>query len=629
MQNEYIDIVFPRPLWRSFTYKVPAYIETSLEIGQRIVVPLRSKETIGFVINPNADEPQGFEAKPIYEVLDKEPFFPPELLAFLKVVANYYLTPLGKLLKTTIPKEYRIKRSRELVIRNTAAKPDKYQDIYERLLSSTGLRYQTLRKDFKREYLARGLDYLKNKNYVQEKVHFKEKNTKNITRRTIRLSDKYKKEGPADIQKNAKEQFRIIEYLKKNGFIKEDDIDNFSRYSINALHEKGLIDIEVEDVTIDRMWHGFQERKKQVLLNREQQEVFDAVSEPLHANKFAPFLLHGVTGSGKTEVYIKLIEAALQDDKSALVLVPEITLTTHLASRFKGAFGDEIAIWHSNLKQSYRSKIWRMILNRDISVVIGARSALFLPLQELGLIILDEEHDSSFKQNGAEPRYHARDAALIRGQKSKAPVLLGSATPSIESHFNAAINKFNLLEMKQRYSSAKYPEMHIIDLKKAWKSGKKPDNLYSDFLLKKIQDKTEKGEQVLLLQNRRGYSNFLLCSNCGWSPRCRNCDVTLTYHQTSESLVCHYCNYKQGVPGQCPECESEELIYPGFGTQKAESLLENILPELTIARMDADTTSTKGALKKILNSFDREEIDVLIGTQMIAKGLDFHNVTLV
>ncbi|HMA61721.1 MAG TPA: primosomal protein N' [bacterium] len=629
MDKKYVDIAFPRPLWRSFTYKIPGFINTPLQIGQRIVVPLRGKETIGFVAGLKGKKPEGVKLKPIYEVIDTEPVFPSELLGFLKVVAKYYLTPLGKILKSTIPKEYRVKRSREIVIGDIKQNPDKYEDIFTRIQERGSLRYQTLRKDFDREYLAKGLDYLKRHGHLREQVHFKEKQTKNITKRTIKLSEKYNERGLEEVPKNAPQQRRIIKFLKDKGAIKEDQIDDFSTYSIDSLHEKGLIEIEIEDVTIDRMWHGFQEKEKQVTLNDEQQAVFDAVSPHIIDGSFESFLLHGVTGSGKTEVYIKLIKEARQAGKSALVLVPEITLTTHLASRFKGAFGDDIAIWHSNLKQSYRSKIWKMILNDEISIVIGARSALFLPLQELGLIILDEEHDSSFKQNGTAPRYHARDAALIRGLKSDAPVLLGSATPSIESHYNAATNKFTLLEMKKRFSTAKRPRMHIVDLKKSWKSGKKPNNLYSNLMLEKIQGKTEKGEQVLLLQNRRGYSNFLLCSNCSWTPRCRNCDVTLTYHKTNKKLVCHYCNYSQSIPKQCPECGGEDFILPGFGTQKAETMLEKILPDISIARMDADTTRKKGALKKLLNSFDQKEIDVLIGTQMIAKGLDFHNVTLV
>lgn len=629
MQYKYVDIVFPRPLRQSFTYRIPDYINTGLKIGQRVVVPLRNKETIGFIIGFKNETSGNYKIKPIYELIDNEPIFDAELFAFLKILANYYLTPIGKILKSTIPKEYRIKKSREIAILKNDGDPDKYGDIYKRILPGDSLRYQTLRKDFDRDYLARGLNYLKNKQLLEEKVHFQEKSTKNITRRTITLSDNFDQNAVKQIPKNAHQQLKIIEYLKNNTSIKENQIDDFSRYSLDSLHEKGLIEIEVQDVTIDRMWHGLRVKEKEVDLNDEQKSVFDAVRKPIHESNFESFLLHGVTGSGKTEVYIKLINEARKCNKSALVLVPEITLTTHLASRFKGAFGDDIAIWHSNLRQSYRSKIWRMIKNREISIVIGARSALFLPLQDLGLIILDEEHDTSFKQNGTAPRYHARDAALIRGMKANAPVLLGSATPSIESHYNAATNKFNYLEMKERFASSKPPKMHIVDLKKAWKSGKKSNNLYSDLLLGKIQEKTENGEQVLLLQNRRGYSNFMLCSNCSWTPRCRNCDVTLTYHKTSKNLVCHYCNYIDKLPSECPECGSENFIFPGFGTQKAETLLENILPDLSIARMDADTTRKKGSLKKLLNSFDRKEIDILIGTQMIAKGLDFHNVTLV
>jgi len=629
MSDKYVDIIFPRPLRRSFTYRKPDYINNTLQTGQRVVVPLRNQETIGFVLSTKSEKPEGFELKDIIEVVDSSPIFPPELLDFLKRISNYYLTPLGKILKSTIPKEYRVKKNREISVNKDSYTKEKYQDIYQRFGSNNSLRYKTLRQDFERDYLAKGLNYLKDIDVLEEKVHFDKSNSREIIKKTIKLSENFSDQSKEKIPGNASQQKKIINYLEKHNKINDEELDDFSSYSIQSLKKKGLIKIEKKDVTLDQMWNGYSTDSKDVTLNNEQKEAYENIKTAISQNIFKSFLLFGVTGSGKTEVYIKLIKDALEQDKSALVLVPEITLTTHLASRFKGAFGADIAIWHSNLRQSYRSKIWQKILSREVSVVIGARSALFLPLQNLGLIVLDEEHDSSFKQSGTAPRYHARDAALMRGQKENATVVMGSATPSIESHYNSATQKFEKLELKERHSKASDPEMHVIDLKKNWDSGQKKTNLYTDFLINKIAEKFDRNEQILLLQNRRGYSNVLLCSDCGWTPECKNCDVTLTYHQTNETLVCHYCNYMERVPKKCPECGSSNFIFPGFGTQKAETRLEEIMPELSIQRLDNDTTRKKGALKNIFRRFENHKIDVLIGTQMIAKGLDFHNVTLV
>lgn len=366
-----------------------------------------------------------------------------------------------------------------------------------------------------------------------------------------------------------------------------------------------------------------------ITLNKEQNAIFKKMQATAKQDKFVPFLLKGVTGCGKTEVYLKLAEAVVKKGKTVIILVPEIALTPAVAQRFRSIFGERVALWHSRLTRAEKGWTWQQLKRGQYSVVVGARSAIFLPLEHLGLIVVDEEQENSFKQENPAPRYNARDVALIRGKNASALTLLTSATPSIESYFNAIKNKFILLELKKRYGESKYPAVKLVDMKMEHKKTKNFNLNISTTLIGELAKCIDNGEQAIILQNRRGFSFIQSCKNCSWTNECKHCSVALTYHKVGNKMLCHYCNYSELASSSCPECNTMEIIFSGTGTQKIEDELQLHLPQARIIRMDLDTSRTKGAHYKILKKFGDFEADILLGTQMIAKGLDFKNVTLV
>ncbi len=630
--EQYVDLVFPNTLRRSFTYKTPAHLQQDLSEGQRVIAPLRNVPSIGFVLKVHSQKPRDIKLKEISEIIDPQPLIPGELFQFLKRLANYYLAPLGRVLSATIPPEIQLLKYRQLEIRRIANKSElgPYAALYDKIVTREVRRVSALTKHFSPDYLKKGLHYLKQYGIIRESIHYRHPFREGIIERWVRLMadrdalrpelEQYKRRAPR--------QWEILQRLVEDRTpLRAEELSKYSSAALKSLAKKELITIERQDITFKDLWHSYHVRSKDVELDSDQSQVYGQIAQSLTQERYAPFLIEGVTGSGKTEIYIKLIEKVLSAGQNAIVLVPEITLTTHLAGRFRGAFGSRVALWHSQLSRGHRSKIWHNILKGELPLVIGARSAIFLPMPDLQLIIVDEEQDSSYKQKGLEPRYNARDAALMRGQGSGATVVLGSATPSIESHYNANTGKITKLHLARRYASAPTPLINVVDMKKEWQ--KNEEALFSELLLHKIADRIDKGEQVLLLQNRRGYSNVILCAACGWRPSCRNCDITLTYHKKGVRLICHYCNYMEKPPAECPQCGGQKFYYPGFGTQRVETALQTLFPEVTLARLDIDTTRIKGFSQQTLARFERGDIQILIGTQMIAKGLDFPRVSLV
>ena len=509
--------------------------------------------------------------------------------------------------------------------------PDKiytgeFSKLYNFISNKPAIKHSSLKSQFDKVYLKKALNKLKIEKYIFEKPDFQPIQIKKRVSKTITFSDNY---DISNINSRATRQWEIIQYLKNNNKIDNVNIPNFSTPAIRILVEKKIIQIEKKDVTIDKIIDELHLKAKTISLNDQQQNCYNIVSKNIDNSKYKGFLLHGVTGSGKTEVYIKLIEAALRQNKSSIVLVPEIALTTHLASRFYGAFHKNIAIWHSHLSSVERSNIWHKLSTGEIQIVIGARSALFMPMQNLGLIIVDEEHEQSYKQQNPAPRYHARDAALLRGFWSNSTVLLGSATPSLESHYNVLKNKLEKIEITKRFATYQTNRIHLVDIKKEFSRSTSTLLPFSKLLIEKIKEKLALKQQIILFHNRRGYSNFLLCKNCGWTPKCNSCDITLTYHKNIKRVVCHYCDYSTSIPHKCPKCGTTKFLYPGFGTQKLETILLNHFPKVKIDRLDMDTTSKKGHLQKVLNNFENGKTQIIVGTQMIAKGLDFPNVSLV
>ncbi|RKY61124.1 MAG: primosomal protein N' [Candidatus Neomarinimicrobiota bacterium] len=634
MSDLLVNIAFPSSAIRQlYTYRIHPAWDWEVFPGQRVVVPLRNVPTIGFIAEVDVAAPENVRIKTISEIIDPKPLIPPDLFKFLMKLSSYYLAPLGKTLSAAIPKEYHIQKRRKLSVidPDPTGISDKYRAIFDAISAKTSVSLSSLKRLFDKDTLLRGIEEMKKRGKIAETPDFSVTKHRKSVYRQIRLSHTAENllKGSAELATRAPRQWEIIEYLQTHKSIPQARFRDFSASSIKALLAKNLITIDETEINDDIYWEDFLTKEKSVTLTEEQQKVIDKISEDIGKNRFSPFLLQGVTGSGKTEVYLKLINKTLKAGKSTLVLVPEITLTTHLAGRFRGEFKDKIAIWHSQLSTSQRNFLWTKIRSGDYPVVIGARSAVLLPIENPGLIIIDEEQDNSYKQREQEPRYHARDAALMRAVESKAVVVMGSATPSLESLYNAATGKFRKLELLQRYSSAPSATIEIIDMKAEWQNTGDFQNPLSRKLAQKIAEKLERGEQVLLLQNRRGYSNVLLCPDCGWTPRCRNCDISMTYHKSERIMLCHYCNSKQRPPDVCPNCQSNKFLFPGYGTQRVELSLKELFPENKIVRLDVDSARKSGHMQKTMRDFESGEIDIILGTQMIAKGLDFPNVTLV
>lgn len=627
---QYVDVIFPATLEKSFTYQAPSGYDGTLAPGQRVVAPLKSSSAIGFIINLDPIVPANLKIREIQEIIDPQPIFPPELLTFLKKIADYYLTPFGRVLAAAIPAEYRFIKTRTLkASRLDGAQPTEYGDLFAYIAERREVKYSQLKRQFETIYLQKGLMSLKKEGFIAELVEFKPSKYQGHIEKTVRLLNT-DEETLSAIARKAPRQAEILNALQSVGEpLKGRDLRRFSPVALNALARKELIAIDTTDRTLSDLWSEFGERRKTITLTEDQYQVFQAISDSIKSAKYNAFLLEGVTGSGKTEIYLEAIRETLAQGRTALVLVPEITLTTHLAARFRGEFQDQIAIWHSRLTQAQRSAIWGAVLRGEFPVVIGARSAIFMPLPNLGLIIVDEEQDNSFKQKSPEPRYHARDAALLRGVESQATVVLGSATPSLESQYNAITGKLNKLTLPRRYSKAPTAVIQVVDMKAEIQETGDVQNPFSRLLTAKIKDRLENGQQVLLLQNRRGYSPVLLCPDCGWVPECRNCDIAMTYHKKSATLICHYCNLHETPPAVCPRCRSRNFLYPGVGTQKVEYYLKTTFPDCRYERLDLDASRIRERAPRVLKQFEEGQIQLLIGTQMIAKGLDFPNVTLV
>ena len=620
----YLEVVFPAKLWQTFTYKPLDNIKANYFRGQRILVPLRTQYKIGFVHHLHYNKPE-YRVRAINEIIDVKPIIPVELYEFLDKLSTYYLAPLGQVLDSALPSEIKMQKFRTFFCNPDKTLETMKSQLYNLILSKPGINYISLKKQFDKKKLNVELNKLKMDSYILEKPKIKPLKIKMTTHNTILFNDL---SNISTIKKSAFKQTEIIEYLKLNNQIQHHNISNFSTTALKALQNKNIIQINTRDVTISDMMEQAGLKQKEVALNDQQQSAYEIISENIKSQKYKGFLLHGVTGCGKTEIYIKLIESALELGHSAIVLVPEIALTTHLASRFYGAFHDNVAIWHSNLTSTQRSNIWHKLALDEIKIVIGARSALFMPMVKLCLIIVDEEHEHSYKQQNPSPRYHARDAALLRGFLSNSTVVLGSATPSMESHYNALHKKLEKIEITRRFAKAQNNTIHLIDLKKEFATTS-PFLPFSKFLITKIEEKLNLNQQIILFHNRRGYSNFVLCKNCGWTPKCNNCDITLTYHKSIKKNLCHYCNKTEKLPHICPVCENKKFLYRGFGTQKLESIITERFPRAKIRRLDMDTTSKSGHMHKVLKDFEKGKIQIIVGTQMIAKGLDFPNVSLV
>lgn len=573
----YVDVILPLPLDGVFTYSVPSELERQVAVGHRVLVPFGRNKTYVGIVNCQLANCELKNVKPILQVLDASPILLDSQLNLWRWISDYYLSPIGEVYKAALPAG---------------------------LKAEDGYRPKT-------------------ETY-------------------IRLTPKFRSERALHIaldmlQRAPSQQKAFIDFLDLAMFTETEDYlsgitrdellnEGHTLATISALVKRGLI--ETYEQEVGRLNHGGEPHPEHIKhLSLPQQDAFNQIQFAFLQKPVT--LLHGVTSSGKTEIYIHLIQQALDKKQQVLYLLPEIALTVQMMDRLQRVFGNRLGIYHSKYADAERVEIWQKQLSKNpYDVILGARSAVFLPFQRLGLVIIDEEHETSYKQQDPMPRYHARSAAIVLAQSLGAKVLLGTATPCAETWHNAQTGKYGLVTLTERYKGIELPEIQVIDIKDL-QHRKMMNGPFSPTLLLKVREALERGEQAILFQNRRGYAPMIECKQCGWVPHCQHCDVSLTFHRNLNQLTCHYCGYTYQVPAECPACGSRELQTRGYGTEKIEDEVRAIFPEARIARMDLDTTRTRQAYERIINDFSAGRTNILIGTQMISKGLDFDRVSVV
>ena len=626
MIAEVIVDVAAYPIDRPFDYIVPDSFQTIIEPGMRVKVPFGRRKVIGYVINLKSESSLALnKLKPIDELIDFEPIFSDELLELAGWLATETLSYEIDALQVMLPAAMRAKYEKFILVNE----PEKIEDEdFKHLLAG---RTRVALKEASTAELLRTL-----KRYVTDEIVVVDTTIQQQTAvkkvRMIQIAEETKLlEVQAVLHQNAKKQIELIEWMfgqagqtiPAKNVVEETGIQ---RPVLKALIDRGAASEHYEEVYREPDAPELKDVPIPEKLTEEQEVALQKISISIKSEKPETFLLHGVTGSGKTEVYLQAIQEVLEKGQEAIVLVPEISLTPQMTSRFKARFGELVAVMHSALSAGEKYDEWRKIHRKEVKVVVGARSAIFAPFENVGIIILDEEHESTYKQEDT-PRYHARDVAIKRAEYYGCPVILGSATPSLESYARASKNVYTLLTLKNRARNQELPEVFVVDMREELKSGNR--SMFSLSLAEAIRVRLEKGEQSILFLNRRGFSSFVLCRDCGTTVECPNCDISLTYHRAHEQLKCHYCGHEERVPLVCPECESEHIRFFGTGTQKVQEEITNIFPEARVIRMDVDTTRRKGAHEQLLSQFSEGKADILLGTQMIAKGLDFPNITLV
>ena len=578
----YADLILPLPLQGTFTYALPLAMQSTVQVGMRVLVPFgRNKTYLGIVARLHEVQPQGYEVKNVTQLMDAEPIVTAQQLKLWQWIADYYLAPIGEVYKAALPAGL------------------KAEDGYHPKMETY-----------------------------------------------IRLTPAYQNEAALHVALNIlgrapKQLEAFIAYLELSGWdqieredcklneITREELLNASHASattLQQLEKRGML--ETYEVEVGRLNHGGEYHPEYIKqLNISQQQAYNQILMSMMRKPVT--LLHGVTSSGKTEIYIHLIQQALERKEQVLYLLPEIALTVQIMQRLQRIFGNRLGIYHSKYSDAERVEIWQKQLSKNpYDVILGARSAVFLPFQKLGLVIVDEEHETSYKQQDPAPRYHARSAAIMLAQMYKARTLLGTATPSMESYHNAKTGKYGLVELKERYQGIELPEIQVVDIADL-QHRKMMEGPFSPLLLNKVREALERGEQAILFQNRRGFAPMIECKQCGWVPHCQHCDVSLTYHRQMNQLTCHYCGYTYRIPTECPCCGSTELKTRGYGTEKIEEQVREVFPEARVARMDLDTTRTRNAYERIITDFGAGRTNILIGTQMISKGLDFDKVSVV
>jgi primosomal protein N' (replication factor Y) len=639
----FAEVILPLSLAKTFTYNVSETEYNYIKKGMRVAVPFgKSKVYTALVIDTHQNQPTLYDAKEIHQILDERPIVTVVQIAHWQWIASYYMCAIGDVYRGAMPSglllesETIISQKTDVFVDESKLSDDEYL-IYQALKQQSSLKIQDIVSILNKKNIFPVIQKLIDKNILVLQEEMLESYKPKLVRYIRLHSDYESNQGLSELLeklKSASKQKEIVLAFFQLSASEKKPITaknlitaaDSTSATIKALIDKGIF----EDYFIQQDRVNFSEKTKEeeLRLSDAQQNAFDSIKTNFLQKDVC--LLHGVTSSGKTEIYIKLIEEYLATGKQVLYLLPEIALTTQLVARLSAYFGNKVAVFHSKYNNHERVEVWTQVLKNSekAQIIIGARSALFLPFHNLGFIIVDEEHEQTFKQVDPAPRYHARDASIVLANLHKAKVLLGSATPSIETHFNAKSGKYGLVEITERYGKVMMPEIELVDLKDKY-FRKRMKGHFSDSLIEGIATAMSLGEQVILFQNRRGYSPLLECMTCGHVPHCQQCDVSLTYHKHKNQLRCHYCGYSIAKPTHCHSCSSVELTTKGFGTEQIQQELTALFPDNKVGRMDQDTTRGKFGFEKIIDGFKNREVDILVGTQMLAKGLDFDNVSLV
>ena len=646
--KHYIDVLLPLPLANWYTYSLPESLEGQVQTGSRVIVSFGPKKFYtALVANVHYCPPEGYEIKDVTEVLDTRPILLPQQFRLWKWMASYYLCTMGDVYKAALPSGMKLE-SETIVTANpdyeaTTPLAPREQQVLDLLAQDPE---QCITQLEKRTDATRNILPVINSLLAKGAISVKEELKRNYKPKTeirVKLSPDCQTEERLhqlfdELGRTPKRLALLMKYLELSGFFTDKaSLREVSKKELltradatptifNGLVEKGIFETYLYEVgRLDR------EQTRTVAinpLNPAQQAAYDAILS--HFREKNVCLLHGVTSSGKTEIYIHLIRQAIENGQQVLYLLPEIALTTQITERLKRVFGGRIGIYHSKFPDAERVEIWLKQLRPEghYDIILGVRSSVFLPFHNLGLIIVDEEHETTYKQQDPAPRYHARDTAIMLASIYGAKVLLGTATPSIDSYHNALAGKYGLVTLNERYKDIRLPEIRIVDIKELARK-KMMNGPFSPELLAAVRQALERHEQVILFQNRRGFAPMIECKVCGWVPKCKNCDVSLTYHKGLNQLTCHYCGYTYAVPRSCPACGSVELVNRGFGTEKIEDNIREIFPDAKVARMDLDTTRSRSAYERIIADFEAGKTHILIGTQMVSKGLDFDHVSVV
>lgn len=644
--KKYVDVIVPLPVAGQYTYSVPADLEDKVKAGCRIVVPFGSKKYYtAIVTSVHQNAPETYETKDLVEVLDTSPVLLKRQYDFWKWLADYYLCTLGDVYKAALPSGMKLE-SETLVVSNPEFEadkplPEKEQRILDLLSDDSEQCITQLERASGIKNLLPVIKSLLEKEAIRVKEELKRSYKPRVEVR-VRLTEGMQEEETVhrlfDTLARAPKQLALLmKYIELSGWSGEKkNLKEVSRKALlddtgatnsvfNGLVEKHIF--ETYTFEIGRLSEGPVETVGLNPLSIAQQRAYTEILAHFHQKNVC--LLHGVTASGKTEIYIHLIQQAIQAGKQVLYLLPEIALTTQITERLRRVFGNRLGIYHSKFPDAERVEIWRkQLTDQDYDVILGVRSSVFLPFRRLGLVIVDEEHENTYKQQEPAPRYHARNAAIMLASMFGAKTLLGTATPSIETYYNAVNGKYGWVQLTERHQQIQLPHIEVVDIKELARK-KRMTAQFSPLLLQKICEALDQKEQVILFQNRRGFAPMIECRTCGWVPKCKNCDVSLTYHKGLNQLTCHYCGYTYQVPKSCPACGGVELMNRGFGTEKIEDDIKLIFPEARVARMDLDTTRTRTAYERIIADFEEGKTDILIGTQMVSKGLDFDRVSVV